>query len=95
MTTAVTNHTGTDITDFTVEQSSTYRTEIFMEQPLLDATKDYVVSCSEFAAPLSEEPMLTYRLAVRDLLPFVEGKSEHCQIMRKIRFFRNTDLCCN
>ena len=68
MTTAVTNHTGTDITDFTVEQSSTYRTEIFMEQPLLDATKDYVVSCSEFAAPLSEEPMLTYRLAVRDLL---------------------------
>jgi len=68
MTTAITNHTGTDITDFTVEQSSTYRTEIFMEEPLLDATKDYVVSCSEFAAPLSEEPMLTYRLVVRELL---------------------------
>ena len=65
MTTAITNHAGTDITDFTVEQSSTYRTEIFMEEPLLDATKDYVVSCSEFAAPLSEEPMLTYRLVVR------------------------------
>ena len=53
MATAITNYSNTDIVDFTVEQSSTSRTEIFTEEPILDATKDYVVSVTEMAVPLS------------------------------------------
>jgi len=68
MATAVTNYTNTDIVDFTVEQSSESRTEIFTEEPILDATKDYVVSVTEMAVPLSEEPMITWRAAVQTLL---------------------------
>ena len=60
MATAITNYSNTDIVDFTVEQSSTSRTEIFTEEPILDATKDYVVSVTEMAVPLSEEPMITW-----------------------------------
>ena len=68
MATAITNYSNTDIVDFTVEQSSTSRTEIFTEEPILDATKDYVVSVTEMAVPLSEEPMITWRLTVQTLL---------------------------
>ena len=68
MSAAITNVAGTDIVDLTVEQSSSSRTEVFLEEPLLDATKDYMVSCVELAVPLSEEPMITYDLLQRDLL---------------------------
>ena len=63
MTTAISNVANTDIVDLTLEQAGASRTEVFLEEPLLDATKDYMVSCSEFAAPLSEEGMMTYNLA--------------------------------
>ena len=68
MTTAISNVANTDIVDLTLEQAGASRTEVFLEEPLLDATKDYMVSCSEFAAPLSEEGMMTYNLATSVLL---------------------------
>ena len=68
MTTAISNVANTDITDITIEQAGQNTAEIFMEEPLLDATKDYMVSVSELCIPLSEEPMLTYSLLDRDIL---------------------------
>ena len=68
MTTTIANYSGTDITDLTCEQAGTSRAEIFLEEPLLDATKTYMISVSELAVPLSEEPMLTYNLLRARLL---------------------------
>jgi len=68
MTTAISNVANTDIVDLTLEQAGASRTEVYLEEPLLDATKDYMVSCSEFAAPLSEEGMITYNIATSVLL---------------------------
>ena len=74
MSAAITNVKNTDVVDITVEQVSVPRTEIWMEEPLLDATKDYVVTCSELACPLSEEPMITYDLIEKDLFTIRKRK---------------------
>ena len=74
MSAAITNVKNTDVVDLTMEQSSSPRTEIWMEEPLLDATKDYVVTCSELACPLSEEPMLTYDIIEKDLFTIRKRK---------------------
>ena len=44
------------------------RTDVFLDEPLLDSTKDYMVSCSALAVPMSDEPMITHDVAVQDLL---------------------------
>jgi len=68
MTTAISNVANTDITDLSVEQHGSSKCEIFMEEPLLDATKDYIVCCSEMAVPLSEETMTTWSTQTANLL---------------------------
>ena len=60
MSNVVTNKRNTDVIDLTVEQVGGSRSEIFLEEPLLDATRDYVCGCVEMCAPLSEEPMITF-----------------------------------
>ena len=68
MTTAIVNRSHSDVVDLTIEQRGQPRTEIFLEEPLLDGTKDYVVGCTALAIPMSEEPMITYDDTIRDLL---------------------------
>ena len=67
MTTAVTNKSTSDIVDLTIEQHGSSRSELFLEEPLLDGTMDYVVGCSSLACPLTEEPMIPYNNATREL----------------------------
>jgi hypothetical protein len=68
MSTVIANYSNTDVTDITIEQSGSSRAEVFLEEPLLDATKTYFCSVSEMAVPMSEEPMITYNLTRRELL---------------------------
>ena len=68
MSVTIINRANTDVTDLTIEQTGTYRTDVFLEEPLLDSTKDYMVSCSSLAVPLSSEPMITHDVEVQDLL---------------------------
>ena len=68
MSVAITNRSNIDITDLNIEQTGTYRTDVFLDEPLLDSTKDYMVSCSSLAVPMSNEPMITHDVAVQDLL---------------------------
>ena len=68
MSLTVINRANTDVTDLNVEQAGSYRTDLFLEEPLLDSTKDYMVSCSSLAVPLSSEPMMTHDVTVQDLL---------------------------
>ena len=68
MSVTVTNRSNIDITDLNIEQTGTYRTDVFLDEPLLDSTKDYMVSCSALAVPMSDEPMITHDVAVQDLL---------------------------
>ena len=67
MTTAIISKANSDVVDLTIEQHSNSRTELFLEEPLLDGTLDYVVGCSALAIPMSEEPMIPYNLATREL----------------------------
>ena len=60
MTTAIVSKSGSDVVDLTIEQQGSPRTELFLDEPLLDGTMDYVVGCSALAVPMSREPMLTY-----------------------------------
>jgi hypothetical protein len=68
MSVSIINRTNTDVTDLNVEQTGSYRTDVFLEEPLLDSTKDYMVSCSALAIPMSSEPMITHDVTVQDLL---------------------------
>ena len=68
MTTAVTNRSNSDVVDFTIEQRGSPHTEVFLEEPLLDGTLDYVVGCSALAIPMSQEPMITFNDATRTML---------------------------
>lgn len=68
MSVAITNRSNIDITDLNIEQTGTYRTDVFLDEPLLDSTKDYMVSCSSLAVPMSNEPMITHDVTVQDLL---------------------------
>ena len=68
MSVAITNRSNIDITDLNIEQTGTYRTDVFLDEPLLDSTKDYMVSCSSLAVPMSDEPMVSHDVTVQDLL---------------------------
>lgn len=68
MSVAITNRSNIDITDLNIEQTGTYRTDVFLDEPLLDSTKDYMVSCSSLAVPMSNEPMISHDVTVQDLL---------------------------
>ena len=59
MTTVITNKIGLDIVDIEVEQTGEAETDMFFQEPVLDASKDYVVGVSELTVPLSAEQMLT------------------------------------
>ena len=54
--------------DLSVEQTGSSSSDVFLEEVLLDATRDYIVGCVELCCPLSEEPMITYNTTTRDLL---------------------------
>ena len=68
MSNVITNKQNTDIIDLTIEQAGTSRSEFFTEEPLLDATRDYVCGCVELCVPLSEEPMITFNTITQILL---------------------------
>ena len=59
MTTVITNKIGLDLVDIEVQQTGEAETDMFFQEPVLDASKDYVVGVSELTVPLSAEPMLT------------------------------------
>ena len=67
MSNVITNKRNTDVIDLTIEQTGTSRSEVFLEEPLLDATRDYTCGCVELCVPLSEEPMITYNVITRQL----------------------------
>ena len=75
MTTTIANVGNTDIVDFSIEQTGSPRTEVYLEEPLLDGTKDYMVAVTELCVPLSEEPMMTFSLADRDLFTIRRRKA--------------------
>ena len=68
MSVTIINRSNTDVTDLNVEQTGSYRTDVFLEEPLLDSTKDYMVTCNSLAIPMSSEPMITHDVTVQDLL---------------------------
>ena len=59
MSNVIVNKQNTDVIDLTVEQAGISRSEFFAEEPILDATRDYVCGVTELCVPLSEEPMIT------------------------------------
>ena len=59
MTSVVTNKIGLDVVDIEVEQTGEPQTDMFFQEPVLNASKDYVVGISELTVPLTAEPMLT------------------------------------
>ena len=59
MSSVVANKIGLDIVDIEVEQKGVPDTDMFFQEPVLDASKDYVLGVSELSVPLGREPMLT------------------------------------
>lgn len=68
MASAITNKSNGDIVDLSVEQTGSSTSEVFLEEVLLDATRDYVVGCVEMCVPLSDEPMITFNITTKDLI---------------------------
>ena len=59
MTTITTNKLGLDVVDIQVEHTGEARTDMFFQEPVLDAERDYVLGVSELSVPLSHEPMIS------------------------------------
>ena len=59
MTTIQTNKLGLDIVDIQVECTGESQTDMFFQEPVLDAERDYVLGISELSVPLAEEHLIT------------------------------------
>ena len=59
MSTVIVNKVGLDIVDVEIQQKGSAVTDMFFQEPVLDATRDYVVGVSELSIPLGHEPMLS------------------------------------
>lgn len=77
MTSVVTNKIGLDVVDIEVEQTGEPQTDMFFQEPVLNASKDYVVGISELTVPLTAEPMLTNNSSIINgvLLEFKRKKT--------------------
>ena len=70
MTTIQTNKIGLDVVDIQVECTGESFTDMYFQEPVLDAERNYVLGISELSVPLADEPLITKDPRLREEVIF-------------------------